>query len=277
MITADDFGAAAEVNEAVEQAHCEGVLTAASLMVGAPAAADAVARARRLPGLGVGLHLVLTDGTPVLPPERVPALVDGRGRFRDDLAGLGAGIFFSPGARAQAAAEISAQFEAFAASGLTLDHVNGHRHFHLHPTIAAMTRRIGPRFGMRAVRWPIEPPSVLARAEGAPAVTLQGLAASLAARLGRRVWRRAGVLIPDQVFGMAWSGAMSSGRLAALIEGAPAGLTEIYLHPATSGAFPGAAGGYAYAEELAALLSDAARAAVGASSVRLGRFADFSS
>ena len=58
IVTADDFGAATVVNEAVEKAHIDGVLTAASLMVGAPAAFDAVERARRLPKLGVGLHLM---------------------------------------------------------------------------------------------------------------------------------------------------------------------------------------------------------------------------
>ena len=65
IVTADDFGAALAVNEAVEIAHTQGILTAASLMVGGEAADDAVERARRLPGLGVGLHVVLADGRPV--------------------------------------------------------------------------------------------------------------------------------------------------------------------------------------------------------------------
>lgn len=62
IVTADDFGLHGDVNAAVEQAHCDGILNAASLMVSAPAAADAVARAHRLPGRRVGLHLVLADG-----------------------------------------------------------------------------------------------------------------------------------------------------------------------------------------------------------------------
>ena len=86
IVTADDFGASLAVNEAVEQAHREGILTAASLMVAGDAAADAVARARAMPSLGVGLHLVLVEGRPVLPPESIPALVDQTGRFRCDMA-----------------------------------------------------------------------------------------------------------------------------------------------------------------------------------------------
>src|SRR6185312_16149728 len=72
IVTADDFGASVAVNEAVEQAHRRGILTCASLMVAGEAAADAVVRARAMPKLGAGLHLVLVDGRPVLPPETVP-------------------------------------------------------------------------------------------------------------------------------------------------------------------------------------------------------------
>src|SRR5450432_3836486 len=122
IITADDFGAAREVNEAVEQAHRSGILTATSLMVSAPAAADAVARAKQMPNLRVGLHLTLVDDRPTLPAVQIPRLVDRDGFFRSDMARAGAAMFFLPGVRKQLAAEIEAQFEAFAATGLTLDH-----------------------------------------------------------------------------------------------------------------------------------------------------------
>jgi hypothetical protein len=94
IVTADDFGVAREVNDAVEDAHREGVLTAASLMVGAPEAADEVARTRRLPLLCLGLHLVLAEGGPILPPSRVPDLVDRSGAFCTDMSRAGAPIFF---------------------------------------------------------------------------------------------------------------------------------------------------------------------------------------
>ncbi|MBV8169085.1 MAG: ChbG/HpnK family deacetylase, partial [Alphaproteobacteria bacterium] len=81
VVTADDFGLSVEVNEAVEAAHREGILTSASLMVAAPAAADAVRRAQRLPDLGVGLHLTLLADRPMSPPESLPDLVDERGWF----------------------------------------------------------------------------------------------------------------------------------------------------------------------------------------------------
>ena len=79
IVTADDFGASANVNDAIEKAHLDGILTTASLMVAAPEAADAAARAKRLPGLRVGLHVVAVRGRPMLPAVEIPDLVDAAG------------------------------------------------------------------------------------------------------------------------------------------------------------------------------------------------------
>lgn len=272
IITADDFGAATQVNAAVELAHREGVLGAASLMVGGEAATDAVEISRRLPGLRVGLHLVLVDGRPVLRPDEIPDLVGPEGWFRDDMVGAGFGFFFDPRARRQLAAEIAAQFDAFAATGLHLDHVNAHKHFHLHPTIAGLILKIGKPRGMRAVRIPVEPGRALRRIEPGRAGGSQPVV-DLWGALARRRFRRAGMLVPDQVFGLRWSGAMTADRLLGLIRNLPPGLSEIYLHPATEGGFVGAAAGYRYAEELAALTDTRVRQA--ASRFSRGGFSDF--
>lgn len=271
IVTADDFGASPEVNAAVEKAHLDGILTAASLMVAGDAAADAVDRARRLPGLGVGLHLVLVEGRPMLPPEKIPALVDGKGQFRTDMVRTALTIFASPSARRQLAAEIEAQFAAFAATGLKLDHVNAHKHFHLHPTIASAILRAGKRHGMTAMRAPIEPPAVISAIDGTP--RRAGIE-HLWAKVLRRRLRRAGVTVPDQVFGLAWSGALTSTKLRPLLDRLPPGLTEIYAHPAL-GPYPGSAPGYLYAEELAALIDPLAKAAITRDGIACGRFTDF--
>lgn len=272
IVTSDDFGAAFEVNEAVERAHVDGVLSCASLMVTGPAAEDAVARARRLPRLGVGLHLVLVEGVPALPPEQLPDLVDTSGHFRTDMARAGATMFFKPAARAQLAAEITAQFAAFARTGLPLDHVNAHKHFHLHPTIAGLVIAIGRRFGMKAVRAPVEPFAPLAAVEPVR-LGAEARIAGLWAKLLRRRLRRAGLSVPDQVFGLAWSGAVTADRLAGLLLHVPDGVTEIYAHPATDDAYPGHYPGYAYEAELGALLDPRVVAGVAAAGGPV-RFAD---
>ena len=273
IVTADDFGLSTEVNEAVEIAHLEGILTCASLMVNAPAAADAVRRARRLPSLRVGLHLVLVDGRPKLPAEQVPGLVDTEGRFRNDMARLGAAIFFRPDCRRQLAFEISAQFGAFAATGLMLDHVNAHKHFHVHPTVAQTLLDIGRRHRLHGVRAPSEPRSVLAQIDRSPPAGV-ALLGAFGGRLQRRL-RAAGLFCPDHVFGAAWSGGMTRDRLIGLLDRLPDGCSEIYLHPATSDHFEGAAPGYRYRDELAALTAPATRAALQRSGARLGAFSDF--
>jgi chitin disaccharide deacetylase len=243
-------------------------------MVGSLAAADAVARARRLPRLRVGLHIVLVEGRPVLPPERVPDLVDASGCFRSDMGALGLDIFARPSVRRQLAAEIEAQFEAYRATGLALDHVDAHKHFHLHPTIAGQTIAIGRRYGVRALRVPREPASVLAEVDSSAAPRRGYLTAPWVALLGRRA-RRAGLRIADAVFGLAWSGAMTEARLCGLLGRLPEGCTEIYLHPATGNRFAGHAPGYRYADELAALTAPSALAAARHPDVRLGGYSDF--
>lgn len=273
IITADDFGAAIEVNEAVERAHRDGILSAASLMVAGPAAQDAVARAKTMPGLRVGLHLVLVEGKPVLPAGAVPDLVDDTGHFRTDMARAGAAMFFRPKVRAQLRAEIEAQFAAFAATGLAIDHVNAHKHFHLHPTIASLMVETAAAYRVKGARVPLEPQGVLAQIEAHKSSGVVALTGPFARGLKRR-FRRAGITAPDSVFGLAWSGAMTEPRLKGLIEHLPEGLSEIYLHPAT-GPYAGSAPGYQYEGELAALTAPCLPPLLAAKAVRTGGFGDF--
>jgi hopanoid biosynthesis associated protein HpnK len=241
-------------------------------MVAGPAAEDAIARARRLPRLRVGLHIVLVEGSPKLPAERVPDLVDPRGHFRTDMAWLGFAIATRRAVRRQVRAEIEAQFEAFRASGLALDHVNAHKHFHLHPMIASEIIAVGARYGMRGLRVPREPASVLSVIDPHTTRVPAWITAPWAALLDLRA-RRAGLKTPDAVFGLAWSGAMTRPRLLGLLQQLPEGRSEIYLHPATADDFVGHASGYRYAEELAALTAPDVIAA--ARDLRRGGYTDF--
>ncbi len=249
------------MNEAVEIAHRDGILTAASLMVGGAAVDDAVSRARRLPALGVGLHIVLADGAPTLPPEHIPALVGADGRFPADMLRTALAIAFNPVARRQMEAEVAAQFAEFAATGLPLDHVNAHKHFHLHPMIATAILRTGRRHGLRAMRVPVEP--------GAGAM-LNWWAGLLGGRL-----RRAGLTVNDRVVGLANSGSFDASRMRAALAQLPEGLSEIYCHPATADTWPGCAPGYRYRDELAGLIDPQVRAALIASGAECGTFARF--
>ncbi len=219
IFTADDFGLCPEVNEAVELGHTKGVLSAASLMVAAPWAADAVERARRLPDLKVGLHLTLVDGTALLPPAEIPSLVDAAGTFSKNLAASGVHWFFSSAARRDLRKEIRAQFEAFRATGLALDHVNTHNHMHLHPTVLSMVLDLAREFAVPGIRLPSEPPN--------------GLLAPWLALMKSRL-RNAGVKFNGTLVGLHASGHVTEARVLSALDKLQDGVTEFYFHPATA-------------------------------------------
>jgi len=275
IVTADDFGMHEAVNEAVEQAGRAGVLTAASLMVAAPAAADAILRARKLPHLRVGLHLVLADGRAMLTHDLIPDLADHAGRMNDRMFVNGVRFFACPKVRRQLEAEIRAQFSAFARTGLTLDHVNVHKHFHLHPTLLEMLLRIGREFGATAVRVPDEPLWFAARGGNWFSGVNAALLAPWIALMKRRLLA-AHVMHNDRIFGVAASGAMDEARLLAILARLPLGITEIYLHPAvlSGSAVAASMSRYRHADELAALLSPRVRAAIAAAGIAHGGYAD---
>jgi hopanoid biosynthesis associated protein HpnK len=262
IVTADDFGLHTRINEAVERAHQNGVLTAASLMVSAPAADDAVRRAQRNPTLRVGLHIVLADGVPMLATHLVPALVDRHGRFGDRMVRDGFRFFFLPEVRRQLKAEIRAQFQAFAHTGLKLDHVNTHKHFHLHPTVLALIIEVGSDFGLNAMRLPYEP--------GAPAWIRPWMARV------RKQLDNAGIAHNDYVIGMSQTGRLDEAALLAALARLPEGVGEIYGHPAVAGdgAITPTMQTYRHSDEFDALVSGRVASAIAASGAITGGFAD---
>ncbi|HEX3398136.1 MAG TPA: hopanoid biosynthesis-associated protein HpnK [Steroidobacteraceae bacterium] len=274
IVTADDFGLHEGVNEAVERASRSGILTAASLMVSAPAAADAVRRARRLPNLRVGLHLVLADGRASLPHQQIPGIADAKGHIGAEMFFRGVRYFSSASVRAQLEAEIRAQFAAFARTGLPLDHVNAHKHFHLHPTILGILIRVARECGARAMRVPDEPFWFAARGQWSAAIGNVLLRPWLL--LMKHRLRIAGIFHNDSVFGIAKSGSMDEEQLLAILARLPRGVTEIYLHPAvvSGSAVAATMPAYRHADEFAALESQRVRETIAALNIRRGGYSD---
>lgn len=252
ILNADDFGASARVNEAVAKAHGAGLLTSASLMVNEAAAGDAVTVARQHPGLAVGLHLVLSCGKPALAAGSIPHLVQPNGSFPASPAGAGLRVFFHKAAREEAAREIAAQFERFADTGLAFDHVNGHQHLHVHPVIWRSMVEQCLRFGVRAVRVPLEELRFFTRGQE----VRRGLEWAAFRALGAwclRSARRHGLVTADRVYGHLETGRVTEKYLLFVVNRLQPGVSEVYLHP-------GSAGEEDY--ELQALLSPAVRSAV---------------
>jgi hopanoid biosynthesis associated protein HpnK len=271
IVNADDFGISRAVNAAVILAHREGVLTSASLLVTGEAAGEALELARRNPELAVGLHLALCDARPALPPDELPALTGRDGRLEADPARAGLHWTISGAARRQLRREIVAQFDRFAATGLSLSHVDGHHHLHLHPAAFPLVAELAARHGARGVRLPDEGLASLHHARP-PWAAAEAMAVSLLARRWRALARRRGLAFAGEVHGILRSGRMRADYLASLLWRLERGSAEIYLHPSTERTHPRGAN----PEELAALLDPEVREAIQARGLRLATYRSLS-
>jgi hypothetical protein len=230
---ADDFGLTAGVNAGIVEAYERGVLRSTSLMVTAPGFEDAVARAKATPGLDVGVHLTLVEEAPVLPPDRIPSLVRD-GRFWPSHGTVGLRWLARRWRSEEACAELRAQLDRFAATGLIASHLDGHQHLHLLPEVfagvAAEARRCGIRFVRSTLADPL-PDGSPSRA--AALLALRGVG-WLAARRAASADRRS--LAPFLTIGFLHAGGtLTSARLLGVLDRLrrrrPDAIVEVMLHP----------------------------------------------
>lgn len=157
ILNADDFGLTRGVNRAIAELHAAGALTSATLMANGPAFDDAVDIARAQPTLGVGCHVVLTDGTPLSPSETIPTLIGPDGRnFRPSLGGFFRDAMLGKISEADIAREATAQIERLQQAGITVTHLDTHKHTHILPAVARPLLAVAERAGIRAIRNPFE-------------------------------------------------------------------------------------------------------------------------
>ena len=275
IINGDDFGYSEAVNRAIVQAHCEGVLTSASLMVNERAAAEAVELARAHPGLAVGLHLVLVLGRAALPHAELPAITNAAGRFTDSSFRAGVQYYFSPRARREVRREMRAQFERFAATGLAFSHVDGHTHLHQHPVIFEELLRLCEEFRVprvRVVRGEMRTSLRLDRRH-LPIKLVWGTVFHLLGRWCERRLAGRGFVRPRRVYGLLQSGDMNETYLLGLLETMAREPSEIYAHPlAPDAAADDVRDNPGGERELQALLSGRVRAAIAQAGFQLATY-----
>jgi hopanoid biosynthesis associated protein HpnK len=266
IVNADDFGRSASINEAVIRAHRDGILTSASLMVNESAVDQAVALARENPRLGVGLHLTLLMGHSALTQEEIPGLVNGRREFSNRPAAAGMAYFFNRRLRSQLRAEIHAQFARFRATGLPLDHVNGHLHLHLHPVIFDILIQDRDQLGIRHLRLTRD---CLARsrrmARGRWLYRLLHTAIyECLSRRARRPLERHGIKHAQITFGLLQNAGVDEDYVLRLLPELPAGDSELYSHPSLD----------EFKHEFQAMVSPRVRDAVSRLGIGLIRYQD---
>jgi hopanoid biosynthesis associated protein HpnK len=233
IVNADDFGRSHSINQAVIRAHRDGILTSASLMVNEPGLDEAVALAKQNPKLGIGLHLTLLCGHSALSPEKIPGLVNPRGEFFNNPVGAGFRYFFNRRLREPLRAEIHAQFARFHATGLPLDHVDGHLHLHLHPTIFRILMEDAEKLGiqrMRLTRDCFARSRRMAHGRWFYRVSHAAIYEWLSNR-AREPLRRRGIKHGQITFGLLQDSRVDEGYILKLLPELPPGDSELYSHP----------------------------------------------
>jgi hopanoid biosynthesis associated protein HpnK len=230
IFNADDFGTSPAINQAVLLAHRQGVLTSASLMMNGPACQEAVQIACQNPALAVGLHLVLVAGNACLPPASIPHLVDQKGRFSSNPLHAGLVYFYSKAARRELSDEIAAQFARFAATGLPLDHVNGHLHFHLHPSVLPIVLQQAVAHGAAGVRLPRDELGLSLRVN-LPEKMAWALEFTALNRWAANQLTGLPLAVTCRVYGLMQSGCMAEPYVARVLAGLQVDSAELYFHP----------------------------------------------
>jgi predicted glycoside hydrolase/deacetylase ChbG (UPF0249 family) len=235
IINADDFGLTPGVNRAIAELHQAAALTSATLMATGPAFDDAVATAHANPTLGVGCHIVLTDGVPVSLPETIPTLLGpDRKTFRPSLIDFVQALLRGRISTGDIEREAGAQIRKLQRAGIQVTHLDSHKHTHLFPPVLHPLLRVAEQHSIRAIRHPFEQSWSLALGHGNRIRRLQvKLLGNLKTRFERQPQiRNAQVLTTDGTIGISATGNLYNQTLHEILYAIPAeGVYELCCHP----------------------------------------------
>lgn len=239
IVNADDFGLTRGINRAILELHRQGVLTSATLMANAPATGDAIALAQQTPSLGVGCHIVLVDGNPLLSTLReIPNLGDPiTGKLRQSLVNFLAGTYrygplHHPRMAGEIEAEAAAQIAKLQQAGITLTHIDTHKHTHMFPAVLRPVLRAVRAAGIRVVRNPFEPAWSRRATAGAPLT--RRLEVNLLAALQptfQRIVAEEGFTTTGGALGVLATGTLDTAAVSSLLSAMPDGVWELVTHP----------------------------------------------
>jgi predicted glycoside hydrolase/deacetylase ChbG (UPF0249 family) len=237
IINADDFGLAPGVNRAIVELQQAGALSSATLMANGPFFSPAVYLAFAQPALAVGCHVVLVDGSPSLRPAEVPSLLDPRNpsSFRTTVGSFFTDLLRGRIREEEIEAEAVAQIRRIQSSGITVSHIDSHKHVHAFPRVLAPLLRAARQCGVRRVRNPFEPWWSLKATRPAGAVRLMQVhMMRTQSRAFSRLTKEHGMITADGSMGLLATGILDDSVLRALLRAMPAGTWELVCHPGYS-------------------------------------------
>ena len=233
IVNADDFGLTSGVNRAIMELHSAGLVTSTSLVARAGATEEAINFAMRTPTLGVGCHVVLVDGEPVLTPEQIPTLVDPKtGHFPNSLATFLHRLIRGRIRTTEMEAEISAQIAFLQQRGVRLTHVDTHKHTHVFSAVLRPLLRAARGAGIRAVRNPFEPHWSTRATRRAHWMRLAQVGAlRWLEPASRRIIKEEGFVTTSGTVAVAGTGILDAETLRSLLRSLPSGQWELVTHP----------------------------------------------
>lgn len=240
IVNADDFGLTAGVNRAIAETHAQGIVTSTTLMASGAAFMDAVERARSTPALSVGCHVVLVDGAPISETAAIDTLLAVRSaepdRFYSRISNVAARAVLGGFDRDQLVEEITAQIRKIQSAGITVTHLDTHKHTHIFPEILTALVRAARICGVRAIRNPFVPirtTAVKSLRENPRLWKRYGQVRVLRSFAGqfRQKMRRAGLRTPDGSVGVIETGSMDASLLRQALIALPEGTWELVCHP----------------------------------------------
>ncbi len=234
ILNADDFGLTRGINRAIAELHAAGALHSATLMAGGAAFDDAIRVAHEHPALGIGCHVVLTDGVPVSPPETVRSLLGPDGRnFRPSLRDFFVAALAGRIREDEIALEATAQIERIQQHGVAVTHLDTHKHTHILPRVARPLLAVAERMGISAIRNPFEPPwsIALGRSPMLRRLQLRSLRHLRPRFLALPQIRSGSVVTTEGTLGISATGQLNATTLRAMLDAMPDGLWEMVCHP----------------------------------------------
>jgi chitin disaccharide deacetylase len=239
IVNADDFGLTSGVNRAIVKGNRSGIVTSATLMANARATDAAIDLAKAQPSLKIGCHVVLIDGLPLT--ANLPTLTNGAPRFRSSLKQFAIAAVLKQIAAEEVQREVEAQIRKIQSRGITLTHLDSHKHTHMFPHILRPLLRAAKACGIRAIRNPFEPlrcwPAGMVL--GAPKLWLRSagvMAFQMFAAEFRSALKEYEMVSTDGTVGIAVTGLLDQQRLLRILEALPDGTWELVCHPGYSDA-----------------------------------------
>ena len=231
IVNADDFGRHKLMNAAVEKGLTTGCLRSATLMPGGEAFEDAIRIAKAYPELGVGVHLTLVNGNPILPPEEISSMVTSEGVFWPDHMTFVKKYFLGQIKLKEIKRELTAQLQKVQETGIKISHVDSHQHLHTLPGIIDFILELAKGAGIRAIRIPRTPIKVEERELNSVGQLIGRTGLATLAAMAAAKARKQGFLMPEHFAGLVAGGAVDTASLIEIFRNLKEGTTEVMMHP----------------------------------------------